>query len=41
MGSRTVTANFTPTDTNLAPSEASKTITVVRADDHDRDRGLP
>ena len=30
MGARTVTAKFTPTDTNLAPSEATKAVTVVR-----------
>ena len=29
-GVRTVSAKFTPTDTNLAPSEATKAVTVVR-----------
>ena len=31
MGSRTVSAKFTPTDASLAPSEASRAVTVVRA----------
>jgi len=30
LGSRTVTAKFTPTDTTLAASETSKSVTVVR-----------
>ena len=30
LGSRTVTAKFTPTDATLATSEASKSVTVVR-----------